>query len=32
VVINDRLEEATDALVSIIRAEMDVGGLKASAR
>jgi guanylate kinase len=32
VVVNDRLEEATDALVSIIRAEMDVGGLKASAR
>jgi guanylate kinase len=32
VVVNDRLEEATDALVSIIRAEMEVGGLKASAR
>jgi guanylate kinase len=32
VVVNDRLEEATDALVSIVRAEMDVGGLKASSR
>jgi guanylate kinase len=32
VVVNDRLEEATDALVSIVRAEMDVGGVKASAR
>jgi guanylate kinase len=32
VVVNDRLEEATDALVSIVRAEMDVGGLEASSR
>jgi guanylate kinase len=32
VVVNDRLEEATDALVSIVRAEMEVGGLKASSR
>jgi guanylate kinase len=32
VVVNDRLEEATDALVSIVRAEMDAGGLEASAR
>jgi guanylate kinase len=32
VVVNDRLEEATDALVSIVRAEMDVGGMKASSR
>lgn len=32
VVVNDRLEVATDALVSIVRAEMDGGGVKASAR
>jgi guanylate kinase len=32
VVVNDRLEEATDALVSIVRAEMNVGGQGASAR
>jgi guanylate kinase len=32
VVVNDRLEEATDALVSIVRAEMDGAGLGASAR
>jgi guanylate kinase len=32
VVVNDRLEEATDALVSIVRAEMNVDGLGASAR
>jgi guanylate kinase len=32
VVVNDRLEEATQALVSIVRAEMDSGGLKTSAR
>jgi guanylate kinase len=32
VVVNDRLEEATEALVSIVRAEMDGDGLRASAR
>jgi guanylate kinase len=32
VVINDRLEEATDALVSIVRGEMDGGGSKAAPR
>jgi guanylate kinase len=32
VVVNDRLEEATESLVTIVRAEMDAGGLKASAR
>jgi guanylate kinase len=32
VVVNDRLEEATDALVSIVRREMDGGGRKASPR
>ncbi|MGN6868880.1 MAG: guanylate kinase [Solirubrobacteraceae bacterium] len=32
VVVNDRLEEATDSLVSIVRAEMDVGGPAPSAR
>jgi guanylate kinase len=32
VVVNDRLEEATDALVSIVRAEMDGCGPKASPR
>jgi guanylate kinase len=32
VVVNDRLEEATDALVAIVRGEMDGGGLKAAAR
>ena len=32
VVVNDRLEEATDALVSIVRGEMDGGGPEASPR
>jgi guanylate kinase len=32
VVVNDRLEEATDALVSIVRGEMNDGGLDASPR
>jgi guanylate kinase len=32
VVVNDRLEDATDELVSIVRAEMDGGGPKASPR
>ena len=32
VVVNDRLEDATDALVSIVRAEMDGGGPEASPR
>ncbi|HET6866457.1 MAG TPA: guanylate kinase [Solirubrobacteraceae bacterium] len=32
VVVNDRLEEATEALVSIVRAEMNGGGAEAFAR
>ncbi len=32
VVVNDRLEEATDALVSIVRGEMDGGGSKTAPR